>query len=240
MDFTSKLSLYDILTMLVSGFLILALFIPENTSLQENLIFVIIFSYLLGIIYHRLLECIRGCECIKKLTSPCFLLGVIFQINFYKALLKAKKRAKNYEQYNGSDIKEKYYDCYYSIMDKPAYGTIRTLETQEAFLRNITWVLVMYLIFYHSEIKFFDGNLFAKIFFINPITNCNCLVLIINIVIFVLPILFARYHTQMSVYKAVWEAGKHNNIEKKVNDIENKVNNTKKKGKKEKKKSEIN
>ncbi len=216
MDFTSKLSLYDILTMLVSGFLILALFIPENTSLQENLIFFIIFSYLLGIIYHRLLEWIRGRECIKKLTSPCFLLGVIFQINFYKALLKAKKRAKNYEQYNGSDIKEKYYDCYYSIMDKPAYGTVRTLEAQEAFLRNMTLVLVMYLIFYHSENKFFEGNLFAKIFFINPITDCNCLILITNIVIFVLPILFARYQTQIKVYKAVWEAGKYySNIKKK-------------------------
>ncbi|MBO5963129.1 MAG: hypothetical protein J6P97_01450, partial [Bacteroidales bacterium] len=66
-----------------------------------------------------------------------------------------------------------------------------------------------YLISYHSEIKFFDGNLFAKIFFINPIINCNCLVIITNIVIFVLPILFARYQTQMKVYKAVWDAGKY-------------------------------
>ena len=32
MDFTSRLSLYDILTMLVSGFLILALFIPIPES----------------------------------------------------------------------------------------------------------------------------------------------------------------------------------------------------------------
>ena len=50
MDFTSKLSLYDILTQLISGFLILALFIPQTTSLQENFVVITIFSYLIGII----------------------------------------------------------------------------------------------------------------------------------------------------------------------------------------------
>ena len=150
-DFTSKLSLYDILTQLISGFLILALFIPENTSLQKKLIFVIIFSYLIGIIYHRLLEWIRKLIAENGCFSCCFCLGVIFQSNFGKALVKANGESKDYKNYKGKDIKEKYYECYYSIMDKPAYGTIRTLEAQEAFLRNLTWVVMFYFIFFLKE-----------------------------------------------------------------------------------------
>lgn len=52
MDSIAKLSLYDILTMLVSGFLILALFIPipkeEQTSLIKNYLYLLlILSYVL-------------------------------------------------------------------------------------------------------------------------------------------------------------------------------------------------
>ena len=237
MDFTSRLSLYDILTQLISGFLILALFIPMPTNGGEtvtgsyNWIFLLILSYLIGIIYHRSLEWIRSWRLIKWIRSLCdkkkkdsntkdeicifwFWICTIFTRNYKYAIHEASSEDEkvgyklNIEKCNDVDIK-KYYDKYYSAMNKPAYSTISILEAQEAFLRNMTWVLVMYLIFYHSENKFFEGNLFAKIFFINPITDCNCLILITNIVIFVLPILFARYHTQMKVYKAVWEAGKY-------------------------------
>ena len=229
MEPLAKLSLYDILTQLISGFLILALFIPIDVFKENSVIewiFLIIFSYLIGIIYHRSLEWIRSWRLIKWIISLCdkkkkdeicifcFWICTIFTRNYKYAIHEASSEEEkvgyklNIEKCNDVDIK-KYYDKYYSAMNKPAYSTISILEAQEAFLRNMTWVLVMYLIFYHSENKFFEGNLFAKIFFINPITDCNCLILITNIVIFVLPILFARYHTQMKVYKAVWEAGKY-------------------------------
>ena len=229
MEPLAKLSLYDILTQLISGFLILALFIPIDVFKENSVIewiFLIIFSYLIGIIYHRSLEWIRSWRLIKWIRSLCdkkkkdeicifwFWICTIFTRNYKYAIHEASSEEEkveyklNIKKCNDVNIKE-YYDKYYSAMNKPAYSTISILETQEAFLRNMTWVLVMYLISYHSEIKFFDGNLFAKIFFINPIINCNCLVIITNIVIFVLPILFARYQTQMKVYKAVWDAGKY-------------------------------
>lgn len=209
-DFTSKLSLYDILTQLISGFLILALFIPDE-SLQENLIFVIIFSYLIGIIYHRFLELIRKLIAEKGCFSCCFCLGVIFQSNFGKALVKANGKSKNYKVYKGKDIKEKYYECYYSIMDKPAYGTIRTLEAQEAFLRNLTWVVMFYFIFFLKEkccnmCDCFPIESSMAMEMINEIDIC-CMV--IGFFLLFPFILFARYQTQMKVYKAVWEAGKY-------------------------------
>ena len=246
-DFTSKLSLYDILTQLISGFLILAFFIPipestikcmcmEDSTETYHWIFVLIFSYLIGIIYHRLLEWIRSgglYECIKKLINikkwlneklrNCdliFCIRTIFKRNYKYAIIRAyryvyyKEKKISFETYDitesilGIDINE-YYKTYYSIMDKPAYNTIMFLEAQEAFLRNITWIVVAYhLCYYCSLIK---DTLFECIFILEPpsILSNNCLILLVGLLLFFFLILFARYQTQMKVYKAVWEAGKY-------------------------------
>lgn len=277
MDFTSKLSLYDILTQLISGFLILALFIPisesnikcmcmEDSTETYHWIFVIIFSYLIGIIYHRFLEWIRSkkgewillilpillvglcqkdiecreCLCClvmegiiivlliiliislkrnkeqnrskeeqNKSEEGCKLtlsLETIFTRNCKDAIRKAKKESD--EDYKNHD---EYYNTYCSIMNKPAYNTIMFLEAQEAFLRNLTWIVLLYLC---ASLK--DNNIIAN----EIMSRISCCWILI---IFFL-ILFARYQTQMKIYKAVWDAGEHNNIEKEANDIEKKVN----------------
>lgn len=247
MDFTSKLSLYDILTQLISGFLILALFIPipesnikcmcmEDSTETYHWIFVIIFSYLIGIIYHRLLEWIRSggmCECIKKLRNCKYLkwivigliklkgflykilrnrvlnfyIRTIFMRNYKYAIIREyryvyyKDKKISFETYDitegilGIDINE-YYKTYYSIMDKPSYNTIMFLEAQEAFLRNITWIVLFYLISLLGE-----DRIVNKI--MTEIIPCW-----FSVILFFF-ILFARYHTQIKVYKAVWEAGKY-------------------------------
>lgn len=248
-DFTSKLSLYDILTQLISGFLILALFIPMPANGRETVtesyhwIFLLIFSYSIGIIYHRLLEWIRskgleiyllfllliilllGCFCCKeyfcyvimivgvivylliflivKLQSICF--RTIFGRNNEKAIKEAKKKSKT-----GNNNIKKYYKAYYSVMDKPAYTTIMFLEAQEAFLRNLTWIVVAYFLCYYFSL-FDEQKLFECIFILEPpsMLSSNCLILWVSLLLFLILILFARYQTQMKVYKAVWEAGKY-------------------------------
>lgn len=274
MEPLAKLSLYDILTQLISGFLILALFIPipESTlkciCMEDGIeiyhwIFLIIFSYLIGIIYHRLLEWFRSVKLekwlmvislfvpaivvmIKQLQSilpviiPVVILVVIaffilviiaffiaavikcekFQLFFLTIFYRNNKKViakANNGKYNTKKIKDEelsfiekeYYDTYYSVMDKPAYGTINILETQEAFLRNITWIVVAYhLCYYFSWI---EDTLFECIFIVDPpsILSSNCLILCVSLFSFLFLILFARYHTQMKVYGAVWEAGKY-------------------------------
>lgn len=244
MDFTSKLSLYDILTQLISGFLILALFIPMPESSQENVtesyqwIFLLIFSYLTGIIYHRLLEWIRSkkrkwfekySRCYKKCkkdiyTCICKLWYVIkdciftiFRRNYIGAIIKANKKVYNVDE-NGSIklnkdeinvVIEMYYKIYYSIMDKPAYNTIMFLEAQEAFLRNITLIVVAYHLCYYCS--WIEGALYECIFILEPpsMLSSNCLILWVSLVSFLILILIARYHTQMKVYEAVWGAGKY-------------------------------
>lgn len=247
MEPLAKLSLYDILTQLISGFLILALFIPIDVFKENSVIewiFLIIFSYLIGIIYHRSLEWIRSWRFIKWIRSLCdkkkkdsntkdeicifwFWICTIFTRNYKYAIHKDEKLEYklNIKKCNDEDIK--YYDTYYSIMDKPAYSTISILETQEAFLRNITLIVIAYHLCYYCS--WIEGTLYECIFILEPpsMLSSNCLILLVSLVSFLILILFARYHTQMKVYKAVWEAGKYvanngNNIRKKVYNINQK------------------
>lgn len=280
MDLTSKLSLYDVLTQLISGFLILALFIPmpettlkcicmEDSTETYHWIFVLIFSYLIGIIYHRLLEWIRSgglsefirnCKCLKCIvinTKRClnkrkfivkykkkkrncaliFCIRTIFKRNYKYAIIRAyryvnyKDKKLNIDNYNktesesGINIK-KYYSTYYAIMDKPSYNTIMFLEAQEAFLRNITWIVLFYTI-----------SLLGEDRIVNKIMT-EIIPWWFSVILFFF-ILFARYHTQIKVYEAVWDADYYINIENKVNNIENKVNNTKKRGKNNKRRAKF-
>ncbi|MEE0900696.1 MAG: hypothetical protein UIG52_03625 [Bacteroidales bacterium] len=256
-DFTSKLSLYDILTQLISGFLILALFIPMPTNGGEivtesyHWIFLLIFSYSIGIIYHRLLERIRSkkgkwfllilpislllvlfckkeieckeCTCylIMTVIILAFLLillikqhvwfQTIFERNNEKAITKAYNKIYETDSKDCEKLKKDYENnTYYSIMEKPAYSTISILETQEAFLRNITWIVVAYLLCYYFSL-FDEQKLFECIFILEPpsMLSSNCLILCVSLLLFLILILFARYQTQMKVYKAVWDAGKY-------------------------------
>ena len=248
MDFSGKLSLYDFLTMLVCGFMILALFIPLPSE-EHQWIILIIFSYLIGLVYHRMLEFIRAkiCECkckyfctkksnqietnsanIKENTKKCSFFSIkklclifktIFCSNYNRAIFNAFKEV--YRKKNRV-IKDKYYKAYYSIMDKPCYSNIKLLEAQEAFLRNITWIVVAYVV---------------AILIYNCCNYCNCctgekylLPFLINwfnwpcLIIVVIVILFARYRTQMSIYKLVWEGYKYTHNNK--NNTNNMNNNT--------------
>lgn len=241
MDFTSKLSLYDILTQLISGFLILALFIPipesnikcmcmEDSTETYHWIFVLIFSYLIGIIYHRLLEWIRSkgfekyllfllpislliaicqkdVECKECLVNLVFIEIVVLLIFFLLFVFKIDKIktifCRNYEDAINEarknvfgkvdsakikDDKRDYYTAYYSIMKEPAYNTITLLEAQEAFLRNMTWIVIFYISFNNCILSIF-GDYKSII-----------------ITILFSFILFARYHTQIKVYKSVFDA----------------------------------
>lgn len=228
MEPLAKLSLYDILTQLISGFLILALFIPIDVFKENSVIewiFLIIFSYLIGIIYHRSLEWIRSWRLIKWIRSLCdkkkkdeicifwFWICTIFTRNYKYAIHEASSEEEkveyklNIKKCNDVNIKE-YYDKYYSAMNKPAYSTISILETQEAFLRNMTWIVVAYHLCYYCS--WIEDTLFECIFILEPpsMLSSNCLILWVSLLLFLILILFARYHTQIKVYKAVWEAGK--------------------------------
>lgn len=212
MDLSGKLSLYDFLTMLVCGFMILALFVPLPSE-EHQWIILIIFSYLTGLIYHRILECIRAkiCEC--KIFSSCQFLGTIFTSNNHCAIQKAKdiiweQNDLKSQKCNKEDLKaiqDEYYTVYYSIMDKPCYSNIKLLESQEAFLRNITWIIVLYAIFMCNCCNYCTCSIAKQCLL--PYLN-NCLHIFIAS-LFIVAIFVARYYTQMKIYKLVWEGYKY-------------------------------
>lgn len=95
MDFSGKLSLYDFLTMLSCGFMILLIFLNIFSceyDWNDNMIITLILSYFIGLIYHRMLEFIRDVISSDKEIYDNKYLGTIFTSNNIYALEKARKK----------------------------------------------------------------------------------------------------------------------------------------------------
>lgn len=202
MDFSGKLSLYDFLTMLSCGFMILLIFLNIFSceyDWNDNMIITLILSYFIGLIYHRILEFIRTVLSHYETIEKHSIFGTIFISNYLPAIKNAKDKPNGNEQTIFSE--EEYYKAYYSIMDKPCYSNIKLLEAQEAFLRNFTWIVVVYAFFYRDSCI---CSLIKKCFglCINEYYYLICFALIALI-------LLARYNTQMKIYKLVWEGYKY-------------------------------
>ncbi|MBQ8959483.1 MAG: hypothetical protein IJ057_13925 [Bacteroidales bacterium] len=101
------------------------------------------------------------------------------------------------EQTELKEIKKEYYSAYYYIMDKPCYKNISILETQVAFARNVSWLLLALGIGAFSN---------ADWDFLEIVTNCK--IGIFFVVLFVLSF-FVRYYTQLKIYKLVWEGANY-------------------------------
>jgi hypothetical protein len=113
---------------------------------NDNMIITLILSYFIGLIYHRILEFIRTVLSHYETIEKHSIFGTIFISNYLPAIKNAKDKPNGNEQTIFSE--EEYYKAYYSIMDKPCYSNIKLLEVQEAFLRNITWVLPIFTIMF--------------------------------------------------------------------------------------------
>lgn len=124
-----KVTMYDFLSMVVSGFLILLLFTPMKGLSEESILFFIA-CYIIGMIYHKIME---------QLFAP---------FRNRKCFLK-----KGYDQMDKKfSIREKipfsekeYVQGYYILMEKQCLNSIPVLEAQEAFTRNILPLLLIYI-----------------------------------------------------------------------------------------------
>ncbi len=178
----SKLSLYDFLTMLIPGFVILWFldFFGLDTKNAVIDIFIGILSYLTGLCYHKLIECICkklhliGNECIQKKAWK----------EFYKKIEEKESRKVPFPE----DIDEYYVAAYYKIAKNGCLMNIPVLEAQEAFLRN-AFLLILGVI---CKITCCD------------IAYCLCCLVIFLVIIFILSIL-AWFSIQKKIYYLVWE-----------------------------------
>ena len=216
MDFTSKLSLYDFLAILLSGFLILALFIPnlalEICNDKVSVLFIAGVSYLLGLVYIRILEFVLGKCCKKKECCMLEFIKTAFCRNYEKTIVHYRNCVFNVKENNvkcGENEEEsvnmqEYYAAYYSIMDKPCYSNIAILESQYAFLRNILLLVIAHAILFiwedYSIVYLVVKELLADI-------NCPCVWIIFALII--LGIVFAMHKTQTKIYYLVWHGCKY-------------------------------
>jgi hypothetical protein len=130
-NYISKISLFDILSILSSGFLILILIFPSClvSSNNCNPIFAIILSYMIGLLYNTIMELIfnpltRNKECLLK-----------------KSYAKVRKKKDVILKYS----EHQYYIAYYYLLGKNCLNSVPTLEAQFAFIRNIWVIILLYL-----------------------------------------------------------------------------------------------
>lgn len=182
-----QLSLYDFLTMLLVGFLLLVPFC--DTGCGESFIsgtLLLAASYIIGLCYHKLIE---------KLTAP-FRNMKCMIMKAYDAVCKEFPNVSNLKT-----GRESYYREYYRLMMKGCLGNIPVLEAQVAFIRNLIPVLIVYIIAIACECENLD-TLIVTIFGYN--SHCG-VAIIIGILLMLLPYLW--YSVQMKIHKLVWEGG---------------------------------
>lgn len=188
-----KVSVYDSLSMVATGYLLLLLFVPE-LDLSEKTVLVFIACYVVGLVYHKIME-----RLLKSLRNPMCLLKKSYQ-----------KVDKEFDIKDTIAPSEKdYYGAYYLLMKRQCLNSIPVLEGQEAFVRNIIPILVVYVLQLcccHSSLENLFGNLWGM--------GCCPAGVILLIVIALLVI---WYSLKLKIHKLVWEGAYFLKRDEKVN-----------------------
>lgn len=133
MDIASKISAYDFMTMMVSGFLILLMTGNAFNDKMPNIAVFLIACYIVGMVYHRIVE---------RLFKPMRNMKCCIECAYDDVAVEIKH---DFEQrWNRTEIMHEYYKAYYIVMKNGCLGNIPVLETQVAFMRNISILLIAY------------------------------------------------------------------------------------------------
>lgn len=200
MDLTSKLSMYDFFAILLPSFLILLLlvcfFCWNYNSAQGisgdiyTLAIIVTLSYLIGIVYHKLIEYIYGKsglrnneECIKK------------QLTTFNKWLSRHGLDVDFEGKTG--VMVKYYEAYYLLMGKNCLNSIPVLEAQFVLLRNMIPLLFISaaMICFCKTFSYFVSSSLAC---------CPCTVIVFFFLL-AASLIYIACRIQKKIYYLVWE-----------------------------------
>ena len=180
-NITSKLTLYDTFGMIVPGFVILWWWCPAEQCcfqlVNDNWPWVIILSYLIGLIYHRIIECfmhasgMRRNECMLKKT---------------RKKIWEKWEKENKVEDKSSNIQKMYDITYTKLAKHNCLFSIPVIEAQEVFLRNSILLIL------GSMIKL----CYEKV---------DCLYIVLLLVLFLLAIIF-WIQSLHKIYMLVWDS----------------------------------
>lgn len=161
-----KLSLYEMLTMLVIGALCMPILsVLFSFSIDLISLYFWIISYCLGLVLHRTIEFFRNLWSYSSTYSCTNFFLTIFHRNNPKVIKDC--------QYNAYHDNKDYYLQYYRVKKSSYSSSISSLEAQEAFLRDLTLVEILYL-FCAIELK----KIFLSKFFFSVLKDSvYCLIL---------------------------------------------------------------
>lgn len=188
-----QLTLYDFLTMMVIGVLILAPFCIFSCGLDFiNTTVFLIASYIIGLCYHKIMEWLQSRLGFRNMKC---MIRKAFRVTC-KEFPQASGLVKDMDK-----IKEPYHREYYRLMMKGCLGNIPVLEAHVAFLRNLIPIVIAYIVMSICGCRGVSGMIDC-IFG----TGSKCAVgVILMIILILLPILW--YCTQMKIHRLVWEGG---------------------------------
>ncbi len=185
----SGLTMYDALTMLVSGYMWSILFFQTPQDDTCSSVFFGVLCYIIGLIYHRLFDFVAGyCKCLRN-----------DQDLIKKAYDKVWKKFS--DKLKGESTIENYHAAYYCLMKNNSLNSIPILEAQVAFCRNLVPILCVYL----AAMSWGCGIRISTL--IDNLIECRCsdcaagimFVLMIGLLIGIW-----RY-TQYKIHVLVWE-----------------------------------
>lgn len=202
-----KLSLYDVLTSLFTGaILVWSLLVINDHILQcccqccqichnranvsiidiKNDISQFIFiSYFCGLLWQRLIEGVFNADCkvSSYIASPfCRNQSSLIKKQFRK-FVELYSIERNVEDDN---ILKEYYNSYYRLMNEDKLGNVPTLEASSALAKDLIFALPLF-----STALCFNGN-------------CTCRIILISLLIEIA--LFAiRYSCESKIHYLIWE-----------------------------------
>lgn len=186
----NKLTLYDFMTMLIIGALIVAPFSTVD-GFVCTMVFLII-SYVIGLCYHKILDWLQS---LLKLRNNECMIRKAFEV-VCKEFPSASSLSNDINA-----IKESYYREYYRLMLKGCLANIPVLEAHVAFIRNLIPVIIWYIVSLACDcckVSEMIAGIFGN--------NARCTTVIVLIVILVmLPLLWCC--TQKKIHRLVWEGG---------------------------------
>jgi hypothetical protein len=201
---TPKVTMYDSLAMVISGFLILLLlasvlgWLPLNSGVaNENswlsITVISLLSYLIGLMWHKFCDLLfrkfRNCEYSIKHEYRRFVAD--YQHNSKQQL--AEKISENF--------KHEYYQAYYSLMAKNCLCNIPVLEAQVAFVRNLIPINIIYIIvFLHCDNALSD--------FVKSQLDTTFAFVIMLLFLFV-GLIYLLLKLQSKIYYLVWEGNEY-------------------------------
>jgi hypothetical protein len=202
MNISSKITLYEFLSMMIPGFLLLLL-IYSSCCLEHGKCYVVyehagnaffifalsIVSYLIGMVYHKIVEFLFSIAGFRNDLSNIQRMGEKVKCDYEKDGGR-NHCITEYSRYN-------YYKAYYYLIEKKALYNIPALEAQVAFIRNILPIIPMYII----ALCCYDGWISG---FVESVQR-NTSGLAIGLFVIEISLIVVMHQVQQKIYYLVWE-----------------------------------